>query len=53
MIDEKEIYSEMLSDLEAMEDDMVANGGPLEAVQHIQAAIALCREHFQKKYGGR
>lgn len=51
MNDEKEIFGEMLLDLEAMEDDLVANGAPVEAVQHIQAAILLCKEHFRLKYG--
>jgi hypothetical protein len=51
MNQEKEIFSEMLLDLEAMEDDLIANRAPVEAVQHMQATIALCKEHFQTKYG--
>jgi hypothetical protein len=50
MKQEEEIFNEMLLDLQGMEDDLVANSAPVEAVRHIQAAIALCKEHYRKKY---
>jgi len=46
-----EIFSEMLLDLQGMEDDLVANSAPVDAVRHIQAAIALCKKEYQRKYG--
>jgi hypothetical protein len=51
MKQKSEYFSEMLLDLQGMEDDLVANGAPVEAVRHIQAAIVLCKEEYQRKYG--
>jgi len=41
---EEEHFSKMLLDLQGMEDDLVADGAPVKAVGHIQAAIMLCKE---------
>lgn len=47
---EEEIFGEMLLDLKGMEDDLVANRAPVEAVRHIQEAIALCDEEYRRRY---
>lgn len=38
-------FPDMIVDLEALEDDLMANGAPVAAVLHLQEAIRICREH--------
>lgn len=47
---EEEFFRIMLLDLQGMEDDLVANRVPVEAVRHIQDAIEICRKYYDKKF---
>lgn len=38
----------MIVDLEALEDDLEANGAPVAALHHVQEAIRICREHYRR-----
>lgn len=40
-------FPDMIVDLESLEDDLVANGAPVQAVLHVQEAIRICREHYR------
>jgi hypothetical protein len=46
----KDYFDNMLLDLMGIEDDLVANGAPLEAVRHLQEAIRICREYSKIKF---
>jgi hypothetical protein len=51
MKNESEIYHLMIIDLRAIEDDLVANGSPIEAVRGIQEVIRICEEDFIRRFG--
>ncbi len=53
MKSEKEYYTLMLNELQGVEDNMVANMAPLEAVQCVQRAIKLCLDDFREKYSNK
>ena len=40
-------FPDMIVNLEALEDDLVANGAPVQAVLHVQEAIRICREYHR------
>ena len=39
-------WPDMLVSLGALEDDLVANGAPVEAIRHVQAAGRICRDFY-------
>jgi hypothetical protein len=43
-----EYWPGMIVDLEALEDDLEANGAPVAAIHHVQEAIRICREHYRR-----
>lgn len=45
MDDGLKYFSQMIVDLEALTDDLVANGAPIEAIRHVQEAIKICRNY--------
>ena len=46
MKDKLEYWPDMIVNLEALEDDLLANGAPVEAIRHVQEAVRICREHY-------
>ena len=46
--DKLEYWPGMLVDLGALEDDLVANGAPVEAIRHVQEAGRICREQYRR-----
>ena len=48
---EKDFFESMILDLQGMEDDLVANSAPVEAIRHMQEAIRVCKEHSKRKFG--
>lgn len=42
-------FPDMIVSLEALEDDLVANGAPIAAVLHLQEAIKVCREYYRAR----
>ena len=40
-------FPDMIVNLEALEDDLEANGAPVQAVLHVQDAIRICREYYK------
>ena len=45
MDDRIKYFPDMIVDLEAIQDDLVANGAPIEAIRHVQNAIKICRNY--------
>jgi hypothetical protein len=41
-------FPDMIVDLEELVDDLVANGAPAQAVQHVQEAVRICREYQRR-----
>ena len=52
MKEQLEYWPDMIVDLEALEDDLVANGAPVAAVRHVQEAVRICRDHLQSAQSG-
>jgi hypothetical protein len=42
----------MIVSLEALEDDLVANGAPATAIYHVQEAVRICREQYSRSQSG-
>lgn len=47
---ERSYYAMMLNSLCGIEDDLVANRAPLEAVRHVQEAVKLCQLDYKKRF---
>lgn len=47
---EKQYYEEMLNSMGGLEDDLVANMAPLDALQHMREVVRLCREDYHKRF---
>ena len=47
----REYYELMLNALAGLEDDLLANEAPEDAVDHILSALALCTKDFAEKFG--
>jgi hypothetical protein len=45
--DKLEYWPDMIVDLEALEDDLLANDAPVEAIRHVQEAVRICRERYR------
>ena len=52
MKDKLEYWPDMIVDLEALEDDLLANGAPVAAIHHVQEAVRICREHYRLAQSG-
>ena len=50
MDDRLKYFPDMIVGLESLEDDLVANGAPMQAVLHVQEAIKICREHQRRAH---
>ena len=48
MKDKLDYWPDMIVSLEALEDDLIANGAPVAAIHHVQEAVRLCREHYRR-----
>lgn len=44
----RDYFPGMIVDLEAIVDDMDANGAPVEAIRHVQEAIRICRQYHDR-----
>lgn len=47
---ERDYYEIVLNSLAGMEDDLLASEAPLEAVDHIRKALAICSADFKKRF---
>ena len=48
MQEKLQYWPDMLVSLAALEDDLTANGAPVEAIQHVQDACRICREFYRR-----
>ena len=47
---EKTYYRNALISLMAVEEEMIAAGMPLDAIQMVRNSITICREEYHHKY---
>jgi glycine cleavage system aminomethyltransferase T len=50
MESERVHYELMLNALGGIEDDLVANRAPVEAIRHVQDAVLICKEDFKRRF---
>jgi len=48
LIEKLDYWPDMIVGLEALEDDLEANGAPVAAIRHVQEAVRLCREQYRR-----
>ena len=47
---QREYYEIVLSSLAGMEDDLLASEVPMEAVEHVRQALAICSSDFKNRF---
>ena len=50
MHDARTYYEIMLNSLSGMDDDLIANSAPKEAVWHLREAIRLCKAEYYRRF---